>query len=45
MASIIRLQNKDGSVSYQAQVRLKRDGKLLLNESRSFLAAGVGIHA
>jgi integrase len=45
MASIIRLQNKDGSVSYQAQVRIKRGGKLLLNESRSFLAAGVGIRA
>ena len=45
MASIIRLQNKDGSVAYQAQVRIKRGGKLLLNESRSFLVPGVGVRA
>lgn len=36
---------KDGSVAYQAQVRIKRGGKLLLNESRSFLVTGVGVRA
>jgi integrase len=45
MATILRLVNKDGSISFQAQVRLKRRGELLLNESRNFLVQGRGARA
>lgn len=45
MATILRLENKDGSVSFKAMVRLKRGGKLVLNESRNFLVQGAGPHA
>lgn len=45
MAAILRLQNKDGSVSFQAQVRIKRGGKILLNESRNFKVDGTGPRA
>jgi hypothetical protein len=45
MATILRVLNKDGSVSFKAMVRIKRGGKLLINESRSFLVQGNGVRA
>ncbi|WP_297575340.1 site-specific integrase [uncultured Deefgea sp.] len=45
MASILRVENKDGSISFQAQVRLRRGGKIVFNESRNFKVQGVGARA
>ncbi|QBC44421.1 site-specific integrase [Iodobacter fluviatilis] len=45
MATILRVSNKDGSVSFQAQVRIQRAGKILLNESRNFKVSGAGTRA
>ncbi|WP_293934392.1 site-specific integrase [Iodobacter sp.] len=45
MATILRVTNKDGSVSFQAQVRIQRSGKILLNESRNFKVSGTGARA
>lgn len=45
MASILRVSNRNGTVSFRADVRLKRDGRVVLNESRSFPVQGVGVRA
>lgn len=45
MATILRKENKDGSISFKAMVRLYRNGKTVLSESRSFLVMGKGSRA
>ena len=36
MATIVRRKRKDGSIAYRAQVRIKRKGKIVYHESRTF---------
>lgn len=36
MASITPRKNKDGSISYKAQVRIRRDGKIVHQETKTF---------
>ncbi|WP_157670625.1 site-specific integrase [Chitinibacter sp. GC72] len=45
MASILRKENKDGTISFKAIVRLYRGGTTVLSESRSFLVMGKGPRA
>ncbi|WP_348945271.1 hypothetical protein ABHF33_01295 [Chitinibacter sp. FCG-7] len=45
MASILRVTNRNGTVSFRADVRLKRNGRVVLNESRSFPVQGAGVRA
>ncbi|WP_410498114.1 integrase [Chitinibacter sp. S2-10] len=42
MATILRIENKDGTISFKALVRLKRGGKTVLSEARNFLVLGKG---
>jgi hypothetical protein len=37
MASIRARTNKDGSISYRAEIRIKRAGKIVWRESGTFL--------
>ena len=36
MATITKRKNADGTLSYRAQVRVKRDGKIVVSQAKTF---------
>ena len=36
MATITKRKNADGTLSYRAQVRVKRDGKIVFSQAKTF---------